>query len=58
MRNWFRLKSKEQKSKEQRAKAKEEMHNFRKLDIWMKSMSLVTEIYQLTNKFPSCERLA
>jgi len=32
------------------------MHNFRKLDIWTKSMSLVTEIYQLTNEFPSCER--
>ena len=32
------------------------MHNFRKLDIWTKSMSLVTEIYQLTNSFPSEER--
>ena len=32
------------------------MHNFRKLDIWTKSMSLVTEIYQITNKFPSNER--
>lgn len=32
------------------------MHNFRKLDIWTKSMSLVTEIYQLTNTFPSHER--
>ncbi|MDR3704344.1 MAG: four helix bundle protein [Paludibacteraceae bacterium] len=32
------------------------MHNFRKLDIWTKSMSLVTEIYQLTNLFPAHER--
>ena len=32
------------------------MHNFRKLDIWSKSMDLVTEIYQLTNTFPSNER--
>ena len=32
------------------------MHNFKKLDIWTKSMSIVTEIYQITNTFPSCER--
>ena len=32
------------------------MHNFRKLDIWTKSVALVTEIYQLTNSFPSQER--
>ena len=32
------------------------MHNFRKLDIWTKSMNLVTEIYQLTNTFPNHER--
>jgi len=32
------------------------MHNFRKLDIWIKSISLVTEIYKLTNTFPSHER--
>lgn len=32
------------------------MHNFRKLDIWTKSMNLVTEIYQLTNVFPTHER--
>jgi len=32
------------------------MHNFRRLDIWSKSMDLVTEIYQLTNTFPSNER--
>lgn len=32
------------------------MHNFRKLDIWTKSMNLVTETYQLTNTFPTQER--
>jgi len=32
------------------------MHNFRKLDIWLRSMNLVTEIYQLTNTFPIHER--
>lgn len=32
------------------------MHNFKKLDIWMKSMDLVTEIYRITNTFPSIER--
>ncbi len=32
------------------------MHNFRKLDIWLKSMDLVTEIYKLTNTFPNHER--
>mgnify|MGYP001187704540 CR=1 FL=1 len=32
------------------------MHNFRKLDIWIKSIDLVTDIYKLTNHFPSCER--
>ena len=32
------------------------MHNFRKLDNWTKSVDLVTEIYQLTNSFPSQER--
>jgi len=32
------------------------MHNFKKLEIWTKSMSIVTEIYQITNSFPSCER--
>lgn len=32
------------------------MHNFRKLDIWTKSINLVTEIYQLTNTFPNHER--
>jgi len=32
------------------------MHNFKKLEIWSKSMSIVTEIYQITNTFPNCER--
>jgi four helix bundle protein len=32
------------------------MHNFRKLDIWIKSVSLVTDIYRLTNTFPNQER--
>ena len=32
------------------------MHNFRKLDIWIKSVGLVTGIYRLTNTFPNHER--
>ena len=32
------------------------MHNFKKLDIWIKSMTLVKEIYVLTNKFPKSEQ--
>jgi four helix bundle protein len=32
------------------------MHNFRKLDIWMKSMDLVVEIYNLTTSFPNSEK--
>lgn len=32
------------------------MHNFRKLDIWVKSMDLVTDIYRITNTFPNQER--
>ncbi len=32
------------------------MHNFRKLDIWIKSVSLVTDINRLTNSFPTQER--
>ena len=32
------------------------MHNFKKLDIWMKSMDLASEIYLLTNSFPNVER--
>ena len=32
------------------------MHNFRKLEIWKQSVKLVTEIYKITNTFPSHER--
>jgi len=32
------------------------MHNFRKLDIWLKSMDLVVEIYNLTMIFPNYEK--
>jgi hypothetical protein len=32
------------------------MHNFRKLEIWKQSVILVTEIYKITNTFPSHER--
>lgn len=32
------------------------MHNFKKLEIWTKSMNLVTEVYQITNTFPAIER--
>jgi len=32
------------------------MHNFRNLEIWKRSISLVTEIYKLTNSFPQHER--
>lgn len=32
------------------------MHNFKKLEIWIKSMHIVTEIYQITNTFPGNER--
>jgi len=32
------------------------MHNFKKLDIWIKSMDLASEIYLLTNSFPTTER--
>jgi four helix bundle protein len=51
MQNWF-------KSQESRTKSqdKKEMHNFKKLDIWVKSMNLVTEIYRITNSFPNHER--
>ena len=51
MRNWY-------KSQEPRTKSqdKKEMHNFKKLDIWTKSMDLASEIYLLTNSFPSIER--
>ncbi len=32
------------------------MHNFKKLSIWIKSVDFVTEIYKVTNTFPSHER--
>jgi four helix bundle protein len=32
------------------------MHNFRKLDIWLKSMDLVVEIFNLTSVFPNHEK--
>jgi len=32
------------------------MHNFKKLDVWIKSIQFVSDIYRLTNTFPSVER--
>ncbi|MBU2914651.1 four helix bundle protein [Reichenbachiella agariperforans] len=32
------------------------MHDFRKLNIWKRSIDLVTEIYQLTSSFPEAEK--
>jgi len=32
------------------------MHNFKKLDIWNKSVELVADIYRLVNTFPQVER--
>jgi four helix bundle protein len=32
------------------------MHNFKKLSIWIKSIGFVTEIYKVTNSFPSNKR--
>ena len=32
------------------------MHNFKKLEVWIKSVELVIDIYQLVNKFPDIER--
>lgn len=32
------------------------MHNFRNLDVWRDSISLVTEIYRLSNNFPKNEK--
>ena len=32
------------------------MHDYKKLDIWNESVSLVTEIYLLTNNFPDSEK--
>ena len=51
MRNWFKNQEPRTKSQD-----KKEMHNFKKLDIWTKSMDLASEIYLLTNSFPSIER--
>lgn len=31
------------------------MHNYKKLEVWEESVSLVTEIYVLTNDFPDKE---
>ena len=32
------------------------MHNFRRLNIWIKSIDFVTEVYQMTKTFPKEER--
>ena len=32
------------------------MHDYKKLEVWQESMSLVTEIYLLTNNFPDGEK--
>jgi len=32
------------------------MHNFKKLNIWVKSIALVKEIYLISNKFPKEEQ--
>jgi four helix bundle protein len=32
------------------------MHNFKRLDIWSKSIQLVKAVYKETNKFPATER--
>lgn len=32
------------------------MRNFRKYDIWIDSMSFVTDVYSATNLFPTCEK--
>ncbi len=32
------------------------MHNFRNLEIWKRSVLLVTDIYKVTNTFPNHER--
>ncbi|MBI5415286.1 MAG: four helix bundle protein [Candidatus Omnitrophica bacterium] len=33
----------------------EKIRNFRDLNIWKKGMEIVEQIYQTTQKFPSCE---
>jgi len=53
MRNWYKSQEQRRKTKDKRP---ERVHNFRKLDIWLKSMDLVVEIYQLTNTFPNNEK--
>ena len=32
------------------------MHNFKKLNVWVKSITLVKEVYVITNKFPKSEQ--
>ncbi|MGL1884892.1 MAG: four helix bundle protein [Reichenbachiella sp.] len=32
------------------------MHDYKKLHIWKRSMNLVTEIYEITEKFPSDQK--
>jgi len=32
------------------------MHKFRKLRVWQRAMDFVTEIYRVTNQFPSSEQ--
>ncbi len=32
------------------------MHNFKKLDIWNKSVAFVSDIYKIVNTFPQAER--
>lgn len=32
------------------------MHNFKKLDIWNKSVAFVSDIFRLVNAFPQMER--
>jgi len=32
------------------------MHNFKKLNIWVKSIALVKEVYMITKKFPKTEQ--
>ena len=44
------------KNQEPRTKSLRAMHNFKKLDIWTKSMELVTKIYSITNSLPNQER--
>jgi four helix bundle protein len=34
----------------------ENMHNFKRLDIWNKSIALVKEVYILTKNFPNSEK--